>query len=73
MLGIRFPKPNVWSSYMLALSSKLGDVLDMGAELYFSLPVTPNMSGSAYSSVSLYVVYFSCVMFLSCLPSYNFT
>ena len=41
----------------------------MGAGLYFGLALAPNMSGSTYSSVSLYVVCFSCVVYLSCLSN----
>ena len=38
---------------MSALSSKLGDVLNLGAGLDFGLALAPNMSVSACSSVSL--------------------
>ena len=55
---------------MPALSSKLGDVLNLGAGLDFGLALAPNESGSMYSSVSLCVVCIRCVMYLSCLIHY---
>ena len=55
---------------MSAMSSKLGDVLNLGGGLDFGLALALNMSGSTYSSVSLCVVCIRCVMYLSCLSTF---
>ena len=54
---------------MSTLSSKLDDVLNLGAGLNFGLAVAPNISGFAYLSVYLCVVCLRCVMYLSCLST----
>ena len=54
---------------MSALSSKLRDVLNLGAGLDFGLALATNMTGSTYSSASLRVVCITCVMYLSCFPT----
>ena len=41
------------TQYLSAFSSKLVDVLILGAGLDFGLALAPNMSGSTYSSVSV--------------------
>ena len=65
------PKPDIWSSYMPALSSKLDDVLNLGAGLDFGLAVAPNISGFTYLSMSLCVVCLRCVMYLSYLSTHS--